>query len=417
MSKPLVVLGVTGGIAAYKSAEIIRRLKDEEFDVQVIATPSALKFIGETTLAALSGHEVISNIWDKPEEVKHVQIAKKASVILVAPATADFIAHLANGFADNALLATLLTTKSPVLIAPAMHTEMWENFATQENIKKLKARGVLVIDPAVGQLTSEDVGIGRLPEAIELVKIIKQIAIRNSSKIFNDLTGLKVLISAGGTREAIDPIRFIGNRASGKQGLALASAAFSRGAKVTVVGANITEPIPAGINFITANSASQMQDEMLLHSYDSDVILMNAAVADFYIENPSQIKIKKDKNQINLELKQTQDILLNLAKVKKDSQLLVGFAAETVKDIQELMDLAKKKYEAKKCDVLLANPVSHLQGMDQNENEFVMIAREKIEILGKKDKLSLSHDVWDHLSVELAKLGLVKSSPVEPDLE
>ena len=174
---------------------------------------------------------------------------------------------------------------------------MWENFATQENIKKLKARGVLVIDPAVGQLTSEDVGIGRLPEAIELVKIIKQISSRNSSKIFNDLTGLKVLISAGGTREAIDPIRFIGNRASGKQGLALASAAFSRGAKVTVVGANITEPIPAGINFITANSASQMQDEMLLHSYDSDVILMNAAVADFYVENPSEIKIKKDENR------------------------------------------------------------------------------------------------------------------------
>ena len=174
MSKPLVVLGVTGGIAAYKSAEIIRRLKDEEFDVQVIATPSALKFIGETTLAALSGHEVISNIWDKPEEVKHVQIAKKASVILVAPATADFIVHLANGFADNALLATLLTTKSPVLIAPAMHTEMWENFATQENIKKLKSLGYKFVEPQKGRLACGKVGIGCLAEVEEIIQQAKR---------------------------------------------------------------------------------------------------------------------------------------------------------------------------------------------------------------------------------------------------
>jgi phosphopantothenoylcysteine decarboxylase/phosphopantothenate--cysteine ligase len=326
MSRPLVVLGVTGGIAAYKSADLIRRLKDQDLDVQVIATNSALKFVGETTFAALSGKPVISDIWDKAHEVEHVQIAKSADAIVVAPATADFLAHLVYGFANDALLATLLVAKCPIILAPAMHTEMWENSATRENVATLRKRGFLVLEPAVGKLTGEDQGVGRLPDTNEIARVVKQVVNRKTTNLPKDLSGLNVLISAGGTREAIDPIRFIGNRASGKQGVALALSALSRGAKVTLVGANLNVEVPAGVEFVAANTALEMMEQMQLRAGSADIVIMNAAVADYFVPNPEQSKIKKDSDKLSIELSKTGDILTVLSDNKPVKQYLYNLA-------------------------------------------------------------------------------------------
>ena len=416
MTKPLVVLGVTGGIAAYKSAEIIRRLRDSDFDVQVIATKSALNFIGEATLAALSGREVVSDIWNKPHEVEHVKIAKNASIVLVAPATADFLAHLANGFADNALLATLLTAKCPKILAPAMHTEMWENLATQENIELLKQREYLVLNPDKGALTSEDSGIGRLPDRIKLVEVVKNVFKRNELNQIQDLKNIKVLISAGGTREAIDPIRFIGNRSSGLQGLSFASAAISRGAQVCVVGANLKTEIPAGCDFIAVEDAQQMRDELLLRVKDFDLIIMNAAVSDYRVKNKSQDKIKKSEDQITLELVKNPDILQEISKNKTNNQLIVGFAAETIEDDVQFEKVAKLKLDQKGCDVIFANKVKKDQAMDSSNNEFLMITHEKSQKLSLKNKFDLANEALDYLSALLVKVDSINKSPVEPDL-
>ena len=416
MTKPLVVLGVTGGIAAYKSAEIIRRLRDYNFDVQVIATKSALNFIGETTLAALSGREVVSDIWNKPHEVEHVKIAKKAKLILVAPATADFLAHLANGFADNALLATLLTAKCPKVVAPAMHTEMWENLATQENIQKLKEREFLIINPDKGPLTSEDSGIGRLPDPNKLVEVVKLILKRNEINPIQDLKNVKVLISAGGTREAIDPIRFIGNRSSGLQGLSFAKAAISRGAQVCVIGANLKTEIPAGCEYISVEDAEELRAEILIRVKNFDLIIMNAAVSDYKVKNRSQEKIKKTGDAITLELEQNPDILQEISSNKSSKQVIVGFAAETIDDDEQLRIAAISKLKQKGCDVIFANKVKKDQAMESPNNEFLMVTHEKTKKLELKNKLDLANEALDYLSALLVKVDSIKKSPVEPDL-
>mgnify|MGYP006277595665 FL=1 len=416
MTKPLVVLGVTGGIAAYKSAEIIRRLRDYNFDVQVIATKSALNFIGETTLAALSGREVVSDIWNKPHEVEHVKIAKKAKLILVAPATADFLAHLANGFADNALLATLLTAKCPKVVAPAMHTEMWENLATQENIQKLKEREFLIINPDKGPLTSEDSGIGRLPDPNKLVEVVKLILKRNEINPIQDLKNVKVLISAGGTREAIDPIRFIGNRSSGLQGLSFAKAAISRGAQVCVIGANLKTEIPAGCEYISVEDAEELRAEILIRVKNFDLIIMNAAVSDYKVKNRSQEKIKKTGDAITLELEQNPDILQEISSNKLSNQVIVGFAAETIDDDEQLRIAAISKLKQKGCDVIFANKVKKDQAMESPNNEFLMVTHEKTKKLELKNKLDLANEALDYLSALLVKVDSIKKSPVEPDL-
>ena len=416
MTKPLVVLGVTGGIAAYKSAEIIRRLRDQNFDVQVIATKSALNFIGEATLAALSGREVVSDIWTKPHEVEHVKIAKTAKLVLVAPATADFIAHLVNGFADNALLATLLTAKCPKVLAPAMHTEMWENIATQENVQKLKQREFLIINPEKGALTSEDSGIGRLPDPNKLVEIVNNVLKRNEVNPIQDLKNVKVLISAGGTREAIDPIRFIGNRSSGLQGLAFAKAAISRGAQVCVVGANLKTDLPAGCDFVAVEDASQLRDEMMIRVKDYDLVIMNAAVSDYKVKNKSEGKIKKISDEITLELVKNPDILQEISKSKSNKQLIVGFAAETIEDDELLEKSAILKLNQKGCDVIFANKVIKDQAMESTNNEFLMVTREKTKKLELKNKFDLANEALDYLSALLVKVGSIKKSPVEPDL-
>ena len=416
MSRPLVVLGVTGGIAAYKSADLIRRLKEQDLDVQVITTKSALKFVGETTFAALSGHPVISDIWNNAHEVEHVNVAKKADAIVVAPATADFLAHLAYGFANDVLLATLLVAKCPIILAPAMHTEMWENSATKENVATLRKRGFLVLDPAVGKLTGEDSGVGRLPETTEITQVVKQVINRKNANLGKDLVGLNVLISAGGTREAIDPIRFIGNRASGKQGVALALSALSRGAKVTLVGANLSVNVPAGVEFISANTAKEMQEQMQLRAGSADVVIMNAAVADYFIANPDENKIKKNDEKLTIELDKTTDILSVLADSKPIKQYLVGFAAETTTDDDDLIASAKSKLESKKADLIVGNKVSKSVGISSDENEVIMVTANETVLLPKADKLLLADAMWDFIVKQLAKVGREEKSPVEPDL-
>lgn len=416
MSRPLVVLGVTGGIAAYKSADLIRRLKDQEFDVQVVATKSALKFVGETTFAALSGNPVISDIWDQSHNVEHVQLAKKADAIVVAPATADFLAHLVYGFANDALLATLLVAKCPVVLAPAMHTEMWENSATRENVATLRRRGFLVLEPAVGQLTGADQGVGRLPETNEIARVVKQVVNRNSTNLPNDLSGLNVLISAGGTREAIDPIRFIGNRASGKQGVALALTALSRGAKVTLVAANLNVSVPAGVEFVAANTAAEMLEQMKLRAGSADIVIMNAAVADYFIPNPETAKIKKTSDNLTIELSKTADILSLLSENKPVKQYLVGFAAETTDSDEELVSLAKNKLQSKNADLIVGNRVSSTLGINSDENQAIMVSKDEAISLAKSDKLVLADAIWDFIVKDMTKVGQVSKSPVEPDL-
>lgn len=416
MSRPLVVLGVTGGIAAYKSADLIRRLKDQDFDVQVVATKSALKFVGETTFAALSGNPVISDIWDQSHNVEHVQLAKKADAIVVAPATADFLAHLVYGFANDALLATLLVAKCPVVLAPAMHTEMWENSATRENVATLRRRGFLVLEPAVGQLTGADQGVGRLPETNEIARVVKQVVNRNSTNLPNDLSGLNVLISAGGTREALDPIRFIGNRASGKQGVALALTALSRGAKVTLVAANLNVSVPAGVEFVAANTAAEMLEQMKLRAGSADIVIMNAAVADYFIPNPETAKIKKTSDTLTIELSKTADILSLLSANKPVKQYLVGFAAETTDSDDELVSLAKNKLQSKKADLIVGNRVSSTLGISSDENQAIMVTKDEAISLAKSDKLVLADAIWDFIVKDMTKVGQVRKSPVEPDL-
>ena len=416
MSRPLVVLGVTGGIAAYKSADLIRRLKDQEFDVQVVATKSALKFVGETTFAALSGNPVISDIWDQSHNVEHVQLAKKADAIVVAPATADFLAHLVYGFANDALLATLLVAKCPVVLAPAMHTEMWENSATRENVATLRRRGFLVLEPAVGQLTGADQGVGRLPETNEIARVVKQVVNRNSTNLPNDLSGLNVLISAGGTREAIDPIRFIGNRASGKQGVALALTALSRGAKVTLVAANLNVSVPAGVEFVAANTAAEMLEQMKLRAGSADIVIMNAAVADYFMPNPETAKIKKTSENLTIELNKTADILSLLSANKPVKQYLVGFAAETTDSDEDLVSLAKNKLQSKNADLIVGNRVSSTLGINSDENQAIMVSKDEAISLAKSDKLVLADAIWDFIVKDMTKVGQVSKSPVEPDL-
>jgi len=416
MSRPLVVLGVTGGIAAYKSADLIRRLKEQDLDVQVITTKSALKFVGETTFAALSGHPVISDIWNNAHDVEHVNVAKKADAIVVAPATVDFLAHLAYGFANDVLLATLLVAKCPIILAPAMHTEMWENSATKENVATLRKRGFLVLDPAVGKLTGEDSGVGRLPDTIEIAQVVKQVINRKNANLGKDLVGLNVLISAGGTREPIDPIRFIGNRASGKQGVALALSALSRGAKVTLVGANLNVKVPAGVEFISANTAKEMQEQMQLRAGSADVVIMNAAVADYFIANPDENKIKKKDEKLTIELDKTTDILSVLANSKPIKQYLVGFAAETTSNDEDLIASAKSKLESKKANLIVGNKVSKSVGINSDENEVIMVTATEAVHLPKADKLLLADAMWDFIVKQLAKVGREEKSPVEPDL-
>ncbi|MFE5298670.1 bifunctional phosphopantothenoylcysteine decarboxylase/phosphopantothenate--cysteine ligase CoaBC [Streptomyces sp. NPDC056632] len=393
MTKPKVVLGVSGGIAAYKACELLRRLSESGHDVRVVPTDSALHFVGAATWSALSGNPVSTEVWESVHEVPHVRIGQAADLVVVAPATADMLAKAAHGLADDLLTNTLLTARCPVVFAPAMHTEMWEHPATQENVATLRRRGAVVIEPAVGRLTGVDTGKGRLPDPTEIFEICRRVLARGVTA--PDLAGRHVVISAGGTREPLDPVRYLGNRSSGKQGYALAKAAAARGARVTLIEANTGLPDPAGVDVVRVGTAVQLREAVLKAAADADAVVMAAAVADFRPAAYATGKIKKtdDGGAPSVELVRNPDILAEIsAERARSGQVVVGFAAET----DDVLDNGREKLRRKGCDLLVVNEVGERKTFGSEENEAVVLAADGTETpvpYGPKE--ALAETVWD----------------------
>ncbi|CAB4631316.1 unannotated protein [freshwater metagenome] len=347
-AKREIVLGVGGGIAAYKACDVLRRLQDLDFSVTVVPTPSSLNFVGSATWEALSGKAVTTQVWENVEEVKHVSLADTAEAIIIAPVTADLLARLAQGRADDLLTNVISASKAPKFLVPAMHPQMWLNETTQENVRVLKSRGFAVMQPDTGRLTGDDSGVGRFPETSEIISnFLEHIG------SVQDLKGKKFLISAGGTREAIDPVRYIGNRSSGKQGAAIAAEARNRGASVTLVLANSNLADIAGIECIRVETAQEMHSALKERMSDCDVLVMTAAVADAKPAHLATDKIKKSEFN-SIELVSNADILADLSSQAKDSQVIVGFAAETTR----IEEHGLQKLKSKKLDFIYVNDVS-----------------------------------------------------------
>ena len=416
-----VILGVGAGIAAYKCCELLRLLTESGYRVRVIPTPDALRFVGEATWSALSGEPATTDVWTGVAEVPHVRLGQSADLVLVAPATADLMARAAAGMAGDLLTATLLTARCPILYAPAMHTEMWEHPATQANVALLRRRGAVVLEPAVGRLTGADSGPGRLPEPAEIFAA----AVRLLKGVPQDLTGRRIIVSAGGTREEIDPVRFIGNWSTGTQGYALARTAVARGAEVIVVAANVTLPDPAGVKVTRVVSAREMQDAMNSAAPGADAIVMAAAVADYRPEVRSDAKLKKDGQPPEpLRLTENPDILTGLATLRAQAraaaqaqaqtgqaghtsqthqttqthQVLVGFAAETDTSPQA----AQAKLARKGCDLLVVNPVGSGLGFGTPDNEAVVYGADgTVTPIPRGPKEALADVVWDLVAQRL----------------
>ena len=423
-----VILGVGAGIAAYKACELLRLLKEAGHRVRVIPTPDALRFVGEPTWAALSGEPVAADVWSDVAEVPHVRLGQTADLVLVAPATADLIARAAAGMAQDLLTATLLTARCPVMYAPAMHTEMWEHPATQHNVATLRERGAIVVDPAIGRLTGADSGKGRLPEPAELFALAESVlsagADGGASAPASDipvsgglagaliLTGRRVLISAGGTREELDPVRFLGNWSTGRQGYAFARSAVARGADVTLVAANVELPDPAGVKIIRVISAREMHAAMLAEAQTADAVVMTAAVADFRPVTRSEQKIKKDgRIPEPIELAENPDILADLSARRMArgpaGQVVVGFAAETDPDL----DAARAKLARKGCDLLVVNPVGYGRGFGDGENEAVVLGADGTQTpIPRRSKDALADFVWDLVATRLPGSSLIMAS-------
>jgi len=395
-----VVLGVAGGIAAYKACELLRLLLAEGHEVTVVPTEAALTFVGRATWEALSGRPVHTSVWTDAEQVPHVRLGQQADLVLVAPATADLIARAATGRADDLLTNVLLTARCPVVMAPAMHTEMWLHAATRANVDTLRSRGVVVVDPASGRLTGPDSGPGRLPDPAELAAVAQtvlaepELARRWSGQ---DLAGLRVVVSAGGTREHLDPVRFLGNSSSGLMGWALARAARLRGATVTLVAANVDRPAPPGVKLQQVVSTADLAAVMTTAGAAADVVVMAAAPADFTPAEASGTKIKKSGTAgLELALVQTPDVLAGLVAERTDSrQVLVGFAAETPDGGQSLLELGRAKLARKGCDLLVLNEVGHGLVFGRADSEITVLSGEAVTgpVTGSKD--ALAHVVWD----------------------
>lgn len=400
MEKPKVVLGVSGGIAAYKACELLRRLTESGHDVRVVPTEASLHFVGAATWSALSGHPVSTEVWNDVHEVPHVRIGQHADLVVVAPATADLLAKAAHGLADDLLTNTLLTARCPVVFAPAMHTEMWEHPATRENVATLRGRGAVVIEPAVGRLTGVDTGKGRLPDPAEIFEVCRRVLARGP--VAPDLAGRHVVISAGGTREPLDPVRYLGNRSSGKQGYALARTAVARGARVTLVEANTGLPDPSGADIVRVGTATQLREAVLKAAADADVVVMAAAVADFRPAEYAAGKIKKKDGQepAPIALVRNPDILAEVAgRRARPEQIVVGFAAET----DNVLANGREKLRRKGCDLLVVNEVGERRTFGAEENEAVVLAADGAETpvpFGPKE--ALADTVWDLVSPRLA---------------
>ncbi|WP_431988398.1 bifunctional phosphopantothenoylcysteine decarboxylase/phosphopantothenate--cysteine ligase CoaBC [Streptomyces parvulus] len=400
MDKPKVVLGVSGGIAAYKACELLRRFTESGHEVRVVPTASALHFVGAATWSALSGNPVSTEVWDDVHEVPHVRIGQHADLVVVAPATADMLAKAAHGLADDLLTNTLLTARCPVVFAPAMHTEMWEHPATQENVATLRRRGAVVVEPAVGRLTGVDTGKGRLPDPGEVFEVCRRVLARGVRE--PDLAGRHVVVSAGGTREPLDPVRFLGNRSSGKQGYALARTAAARGARVTLLSANPSLPDPAGVDVVRVGTAVELREAVLRAAADADAVVMAAAVADFRPAAYATGKIKKKDGQepAPIALVRNPDILAEISGNRsRPEQVVVGFAAET----DDVLANGRAKLKRKGCDLLVVNEVGERKTFGAEENEAVVLAADGSETpvpYGPKE--DLAETVWDLVAARLA---------------
>lgn len=371
-----VVVGITGGIAAYKAVGVVRSFVLEGHDVHVVATEAALRFIGKPTLEAISRNTVHTELYEGVAEVRHVAIGQAADLIVVAPATAHTIAKIATGLADDLLGNTILASTAPLVLAPAMHTEMWQNPATVANVALLRERGITIVGPGVGQLTGADSGPGRMEEPETIVRAALE-AHATASGAKRDLAGLRVLVSAGGTREPLDPVRFVGNRSSGKQGVAIARAAAARGAEVTLIAANLDVDLPGGVVVRQVGTALELQEAAVALAPEADIVIMAAAVADYRPAQLSESKIKKEQtgDTLVLELVKNPDILAGLAADRGEGQLVVGFAAETEQDREKLLALGRGKIERKGCDLLVLNRVGWAEGFATDRNDVIVLDR------------------------------------------
>ncbi|MCW2786269.1 MAG: phosphopantothenoylcysteine decarboxylase [Marmoricola sp.] len=400
-SRPHVVLGVSGGIAAYKACELLRRFTESGYDVTVVPTAAALQFVGAPTWSALSGKPVSTEVWDDVHLVPHVRIGQTADLVVVAPATADLLAKAAHGLADDLLTTTLLTARCPVVFAPAMHTEMWDHPATAANVATLRERGALVIEPAEGRLTGADTGKGRLPDPAEIYAIATDLLARGGS-LAQDLAGAHVVVSAGGTREYLDPVRFLGNRSSGLQGYALARTAAARGAEVTLIAANVTLPDPAGVKVVRVETTAELQAEVMAAATAADVVVMAAAPADFRPATFTESKIKKAEDGTSPEIRLTQnpDILAGLAQDRPHPDLVVvGFAAETGDTHGSVMDHARTKLARKGCDLLVVNDVGGGKVFGSEENEAVILGADGSSTsVPRGSKSAVAQAIWDRVA-------------------
>jgi phosphopantothenoylcysteine decarboxylase / phosphopantothenate---cysteine ligase len=395
-----VVLGVAGGIAAYKCCELLRLLTEAGHRVRVVPTAAALNFVGAATWAALSGEPVTASAWEDVHEVPHVRLGQEADVVIVAPATADLLARAAAGFSDDLLTAVLLTARCPVVFAPAMHTEMWEHPATRANVAALRDRGCLVVDPASGRLTGKDTGPGRLPEPAELFAVVQRVLARGATGLAADLSGRSVLVSAGGTREELDPVRYLGNWSSGRQGYALASTAVLRGAEVTLVAANTELPDPAGVKVVRVRSALQLREEMLAAAPQADVIVMAAAVADYRPAARSEHKIKKTGRAPEpIALTENPDIVRDLVAARqRPGQVIVAFGAET----GDVLANGRAKLARKGCDLLVVNQVGNGLAFGTADNEAVVLGADGSEVsLPRGPKEQIADGIWDVIGPRL----------------
>ena len=403
-----IVVGITGGIASYKAVGIVRAFVLNGDAVHVVATEAALRFVGKPTLEAISRNPVHTDLYEGVAEVRHVAIGQSADLIVVAPATANSIAKLAVGLADDLLGTTILASTAPLVIAPAMHTEMWNNAATVANVAVLRSRGITIVGPGVGRLTGADSGAGRMEEPDTIVAVALAVLDRRAStgeaavSALPDLAGIRVLISAGGTREPLDPVRFLGNASSGKQGVALAQAALARGATVTLVAANLEVAVPTSITTVLVGSALAMQEAMTLAAESADVIIMAAAVADYRPKTVQLDKIKKEREgeTLTLELVKNPDILAGLTASRRPGQLIIGFAAETEADAERLLALGREKITRKGCDYLVVNRVGlqagESMGFGTERNAVTVLDRDGDivnEVIGSK--MSVANRILD----------------------
>lgn len=405
-----IILGVTGGIAAYKCVDLVSRLRKQGANVHVILTKGAQNFVTETAMREISGNPVVTSMWQEIQQydVEHIALARLADVVLVAPATANVIAKCACGMADDMLTTTLLATKAPVFFAPAMNTNMYENSIIQQNLHTLQKRGCHIIDPAAGHLACGTSGVGRMPEPQELVEILadffatgKELAEPDEDDYRQhlaeglDFSGLNILVTAAGTREPIDPVRYIGNRSSGKMGYAIAEAARDLGANVTLISGPSALPPLAGVNFFKVESARDMRRLVLENFPESQIVIKAAAVADYRVKNVADHKIKKNDEELTLVLEKNPDILKELGQKKQKGQVLVGFAAET----QNLIQYAQSKLEKKNLDMIVANDVSKPQaGFNVDTNLIKLLKRdgsiEELPLMSKKD---LAYIILNHV--------------------